>query len=106
MTKKYMWSRIVYNGYEPDNKIFFTVECDDNGTILETHQVDFSGVFNDGKMQLQIYKRSDGKFAHILDGKTTICNTFDEAWGITPSFLTTPDEFKDNNPIDITEVEL
>jgi len=100
-----MWSRILYNGYEPDNKIFFTVLTEDDGTIIETREVTFSGMFNDGEMQLQIYKCNDGRYAHILDGKVTICETYDDAWNITPTFITTPDDFQDNTPIDVTDLD-
>ncbi|NES06308.1 MAG: hypothetical protein F6K22_27935 [Okeania sp. SIO2F4] len=103
MTKRFMWSRKLYNGYEPDNEIFFSAECDDEGYILEIYDVRFVGAFNDGAMTLQIYKCADGRFVHILDDKVTMCDSYDEAWSKTPSFLTTPDHFEETNPQDVTE---
>ena len=102
MTRRYTWSRMLYNGNEPDNEILFSAECDDDGHILEIYDVSFSGRFNDAEMALQIYKCNDGRFAHILDGEVTMCETYDEAWGKTPSFLTTPDELEDIDPVDVT----
>ena len=102
MTKRYTWGRKLYNAYEPDNEIFFSAECDDDGYIQEIYEVEFSGKFNDGEMRLHIYKCNDGRFAHVLDGEVTMCESYDEAWEITPSFLTTPDEFEETNSIDVT----
>ncbi|MEM1171528.1 MAG: hypothetical protein AAGJ08_21210 [Cyanobacteria bacterium P01_H01_bin.35] len=32
----------------------------------------------------------------------TICDSYEDAWGKTPSFLTTPDEFEETSPVDVT----
>ena len=96
MTKKCIWYRYIYNGYEPDNRItFYGIETDTPDRFV-ADELTFFGGFNDGAMSCSIIKMDDGTYSAIVDDKEIFCNSFAEAWEQLPGFLTHPDYFEES----------
>ncbi|NES64321.1 MAG: hypothetical protein F6K24_03115 [Okeania sp. SIO2D1] len=99
MTKRCVWYRRIYNGYEPDNTItFYGIETDVSGRYV-ADELTFFGGFNDGAMSCSITNMGDGIYRVIVDDDEAFCDSFVDAWEKLPSLLTHPDYFEESDVI-------
>lgn len=98
----YSWDRIIYNAYEPPNRITFYAE--DMGKYYQCFEMRGKLKFADGYSEVWIVQNKEtNNFSWQNDDKTGISPTFDEAWKNMPALVSEPDHFEETGVFELND---
>ncbi|HEY9697064.1 MAG TPA: hypothetical protein V6D10_07360 [Trichocoleus sp.] len=101
---RYAWTRTLYNGYEPNNRITFIAEKEPDGKTYTAAGLIGNLSFRDGPAFCCITRASDG-FHWETDLRSGVAESFEAAWSNLQALVTHADHFEESEIFELPGVE-